>query len=70
MNNYVEYVTFICNCKYSFNYKNLIDTVKLAISDLDSAKSKMINSFNYAEINFSQDTYHKNLIDIIDRYMD
>ena len=52
------------------NTKNLIDTVKLAISDFDSSKSKMMNSFNYAEINFSRDTYNKNLIDIIDRHMD
>jgi len=52
------------------NTKNLIDTVKLAISDFDSSKSKMMNSFNYAEINFSRGTYNKNLIDIIDRHMD
>ena len=52
------------------NTKNLVDTIKLAISDTDSSKSKMINSFNYADMNFSYKTYQKNLIDIIERHVD
>ena len=52
------------------NTKNLVDTIKLAISDRDSSKSKMINSFNYADMNFSYKTYQRNLIDIIERHVD
>lgn len=52
------------------NTKNLVDTIKLAISDRDSSKSKMINSFNYADMNFSYKTYQRNLIDIIERFVD
>jgi len=52
------------------NTKNLEDIIKLAIGDRDSSKSKMINSFNYAGMNFSYKTYQQNLIDIIDRHVD
>ncbi len=52
------------------NTKNLLDTIKLAIKDDESSKSKMINSFKYADKNFSFNVYKDNLKDIIERHID
>ena len=52
------------------NTENLIDTIKLAIKDGKSSKSKMINSFKYADKNFSFSVYKENLKDIIEEHID
>ena len=52
------------------NTRNLIDSIKLAIKDDKSSKSKMINSFQYADKNFSFSVYKENLKDIIERHID
>lgn len=45
--------------------ENLLDVVSTAIEDLEKSKLKIVNSFNYAEHEFSYDNYQKNLIDMM-----
>lgn len=48
--------------------KNIVDAVNAAIGDLEKSKLKIVNSFHYAEHEFSYAQYQKNLSNIIIRY--